>query len=294
MRIASNQFHAMMNTALHAANGGLTQVMQQMSSGKRILVPSDDTIASVRLARLAREESALGQYRDNIGALQSRLRNSEAILTGMQQDMVAVRDLLVWAADASSTPRDLQAMSSSLATLRDSLFHIANSKNAEGNYIFSGTATTDATVVDTAAAPPARYAAPGVNNELQQVAVGTDMTVAGNVTLDNIYAYLNQLDAVVADLAAGTAAGSAPLNDVDAALDSVAGKLAELGRRQQFVQTQDASHAAVSLSNRQAVLDLGALDYAEASVRLNSYTLAVQATQKAYAKVSSLSLFDVL
>ena len=42
------------------------------------------------------------------------------------------------------------------------------------------------------------------------------------------------------------------------------------------------------------MLALGELDYGEAAVRLNGYTVAVQATQKAYAKVSALSLFDVL
>ncbi len=39
---------------------------------------------------------------------------------------------------------------------------------------------------------------------------------------------------------------------------------------------------------------MGQLDYADAEVKLNGYTTALQATQKAYAQVSKLSLFDVL
>lgn len=296
MRIASNQYHATMNTALQTANSGLTQVMQQLASGKRVQVPSDDTIATVRLARLAREESALGQYRNNIGALQARLRNSEAILGSMEQDLGMARDLLVWAADGSNTPEDLKAMSASLATLRDSLFHVANSKNAEGRFIFSGTATLSDTVVfNAAAAVGGRYSAgAGVNDEQQQVSVGTDITVAGNVSLETFYDYLNKLDQVVADLSAGTRIGSAPLGDLDQALNGISAHVADLGRRQNILNTLDDSHASVSLSNQQASLDLGALDYSEAAVRLNGYTVAVQATQKAYAKVSTLSLFNVL
>lgn len=296
MRIASNQYHATMNTALQAANSGLAQVMQQMASGNRIQVPSDDTIATVRLARLSREESALGQFRDNIGALQSRLRTSEVTLGSMEQDMMMARDLLVWAADGGNTPEDLKAMSASLATLRDSLFHVANSKNAEGRYLFSGTATlTDTVLFNGGAAAGSRYSAgAGINADLQQVSVGTDITVAGNVPLNGYYDFLNKLDLVVTDLAAGNPIGSAPLTDLDTAMNDVSGKISELGRRQNILQTLDDNHASVSLSNKQSALDLGALDYAEASVRLNSYTLAVQATQKAYAKVSALSLFNVL
>jgi len=50
----------------------------------------------------------------------------------------------------------------------------------------------------------------------------------------------------------------------------------------------------VSLSNQQAMVTLGQLDYGAAAVQLNGYTTAVQATQKAYAKVSALSLFDLI
>ena len=44
----------------------------------------------------------------------------------------------------------------------------------------------------------------------------------------------------------------------------------------------------------QSMLALSQLDYGEAATRLSGFTTAVQATQKAYAKVSSLSLFDIL
>ena len=95
MRVASTQFHTTMNTALQMAQSRVEKVMQQMATGQRVLLPSDDPIASVRLARLSREESALDQYRDNIGALAVRLRQNEVLLDGMSRDMLQMRDLLV-------------------------------------------------------------------------------------------------------------------------------------------------------------------------------------------------------
>lgn len=300
MRIATNQYHATMNTALQTANAGLTRVMQQMASGERVSVPSDDTIATVRLARLAREEAALTQYRANVGALKTRLSTNEVTLDSMQQDLMAVRDLLVWAADGSNTPDDMKAMAGSLESLRDSLFFSINSRNAEGKYLFSGTASDVETLTDTGGAPGSRYSQnAAVNNGTQDVAVGDGVAVAANVALKpfGLDAFMNQLDDVADKLknaTYGSGTVSSLLTAVDQTLADVTGQIAVMGGRQNVIATLDDNHGAVSLANKQAMIDLGQLDYAEAATRLNSYTLAVQATQKAYAKISSLSLFNVL
>lgn len=293
MRIASNQYHTTMNSALQAANEGLTHVMQQMASGQRVLKPSDDSIATLRLSRLSREEASLTQYRDNIGALKSRLKTSEVTLDSIKDDLQATRDLLVWAADAGNTGDDLNAMSGSLKTLHDSLLYLANSKNAEGRYLFSGTASDQPTV-------DAAYAFQG-NLQTQQVAVADTMTVPANVTLETMGGFLQQLNALTGQLATPgvTAEGAhanvtAMITALDQTLNSVSGKIGQLGGRQNILETLDSNHASVSLSNQQAALDIGQIDYGEAATRLNSYTLALQATQKAYAKVSALSLFDAI
>lgn len=293
MRIASNQYHTTMNSALQAANEGLTHVMQQMASGQRVHKPSDDSIAALRLARLSREEAALGQYRDNIGALQSRLKTSEVSLDSIREDLQATRDLLVWAADAGNTGDDLNAMSGSVKTLHDSLLFLANGKNAEGRYLFSGTASDQPTV-------DAAYNFQG-NSQTQQVAVADNMTIGGNVSLEGIGAFLRQLNALGGQLATpGVTAESAHADvtamiaALDQTLGDVAGKIGQLGGRQNILDTIATNHASVSLANQQSAIDLGQIDYGEAATRLNSYTLALQATQKAYAKVSQLSLFDAI
>ncbi|MDY0747411.1 flagellar hook-associated protein FlgL [Paucibacter sp. R3-3] len=292
MRIASTQFHATMNSALQTANSGLALVMQQMASGQRVQKPSDDTIASMRLSRLSREEASMTQYQSNIDALKSRLTNNETLLDSMKQDMLQARDLLVWAADGSNTQADLQAMAGSLDSLRDSLLHTANSQDSEGRSVFSGTATDQPTI-------DASFNYQG-NTATQQVAVGTGVTVPANVPLPEMAALVKQLDqlstllksGVTADAAHPTVAATIDL--LDGTMNSVTGKIGSLGGLQNVLSTLQDNQDAISLSNKQAALTLGQLDYAEAATRLNSYTLAVQATQKAYGRVSGLSLFNVL
>lgn len=303
MRIASSQFHSTMNIALQNASGRVEDTMQKMASGMRLLRPSDEPIASVRLSRLTREDAALTQYRDNIGALSTRLSSNEGYLRAMTQDMMQARDMLVWAADGGNTTQDVNAMADSLQSLRDSLFYSTNSKDQEGRYLFSGTTVSVETVTYDGTKPVgARYSFTG-NTGVQNVVVGNGIMRAANVTLPEMQDLLNQIDSVIAALQAPTADVNNPatratvkagLDGFDSAMNSLGGKVADLGGAQNILSTLDSNHANVSLSNKQAYIELGQLDYGDASVKLTGYTTALQATQKAYAKISGLSLFDVL
>lgn len=303
MRIASTQYHATMNSALQSASAHVEDVMQQMASGKKLLRPSDDPVTHVRLSRLSREDAALTQFRDNIAALKSRLQKNEALLTGMNADLQQARDLMVWASDGGNNSNDVAAMASSLEALRDSLFYASNTQDEEGRYLFSGTATNTATLAyNGAAAPGARYSFAG-NTVTQQVVVGNGVTQTANVTTPEMAALLNQLDATISTLQTPGVDVNTPavrtqlvatLTGIDDTMNAVSSKVAKLGGAQNTLDTLDRNHANVSLSNEQAQLTLGQLDYGDAAVKLNGYTSAVQATQKAYAKVSALSLFNVL
>ncbi len=156
------------------------------------------------------------------------------------------------------------------------------------------------TLTDTGGAPGSRYVQnAAVNANTQDVAVGDGVAVAANVALKpfGLDSFMNQLDDVADKLKNATYVSgtvSNLLTAVDQTLADVTGQIAVMGGRQNVISTLDDNHSAVSLANKQAMIDLGQLDYAEAATRLNSYTLAVQATQKAYAKISSLSLFNAL
>jgi flagellar hook-associated protein 3 FlgL len=303
MRIASSQFHATMGTALQDASSQVEDLMQKMASGQRMLRPSDDPINGVRLSRLKREDAALGQYRDNITALKSKLQQNESSMSGMVQTMLQARDLVVWASDGANSTSDLGAIANELGSLRDSLLYAANSKDQEGHYLFSGTAVTTQTVTYTSTAPVgSRYVATG-NTNSQDVVVGNGVTQVANVSVPETATLLNQLDAAIAALQTPGATANQPavaaalkanLDGLDTTLDSFNSKIATLGGAQNIIQTLDDNHANVSLALEQSALQLGQLDYAQASVELNGYTTAVQATQKAYGKVSGLSLFDSL
>lgn len=303
MRIATSQYQSTMNLSLQLNQERISYLTEQMANGRRIQLPSDDPVDSVRVSRLHREQAAVGQYRDNIGALKIRLSKNETYLTSMINDMQQGRDLLVWSSDGGNTPADLAAMASPLTALRESLLYTANTVDQEGRYLFSGSMTATAPIsFDAAAALGARYSFAGNTND-QTVVVGNGITQVANGNAAGIEVLLNRLDQTIAALAAPGASANNPatrallaanLDGFDTALDLVAGKIAVLGGAQNIIGTLDNNHANVSLSNQMALTDISQLNYGLAATELNGYTNALQATYKAYSRIGNLSLFAAL
>lgn len=303
MRIATSQYQAMMTQSLELNQESITYVTQQMANGNRIQLPSDDPVDSVRLSRLKREEAGIKQYRNNIAAINERLTKNEGYLQNMVNDMGPGRDLLVWALNGSNTPQDLNAMTSPLTSLRDSLMYSANTVDQEGRYIFSGTETGTAPITYNAAAPlGSRYSYTGNTND-QLVVVGNGITQVANQNVNGLEKLLNQLDQTISTMSSSTVNANDPavrsilkanLDGFDDALNLVTGKVAVIGGQQNVLKTIDANHENVSLSNQTAILDIGQLDVGTAAIELNGYQTALQASYKAYSKIGTLSLFAVL
>ena len=297
MRIATSQFQATMSRGLQDNQSNLANLTAAIANGNKIQVPSDDPVTSVRLSRLTREEAIVGQYRDNIAAIKIRLSSNETYLSSIVNDITQSHDLLVWASDGSNTPDDLKSMVTTMSSLRDSIYYSANEKDQEGRFLFSGTQTDKEAIVFTPGAPMgSRYTFNGNTNQ-QKAVVGNGITQTINVDVSGLESLLNQMDTTIDALSQPGASSSTPavqaalqanMDGASTSLNFVAGKIAQFGGAQNVMETLDGNHANVSLSNKTALLDLGALDLTEATTELNGYNLALQASYKAYSKIANL------
>jgi len=305
MRVASSQYQTLINVSVQQNQERINYLTQQMSSGLRIQLPSDDPIGNVRISRLTREQAMVTQYKDNISSVQTRLLKNENYLSSMVTDMGQARDLLVWAADGSNAPSDLKAMTESLRAMRDSVVFTANLKDQEGRYMFSGTATDEAPIaVSTDPAVPvgSRYSYAG-NTETQTVVVGNGITQAANVDVKQLEEWLNKIDVLIDKLGAPGLNPSDPavravvtdaLDGTDAGMELLSGKIAIFGGAQNILSTLDTNLDNVALSNNTALLALKSTDMGAAAIELTGYQTALEATYKAYGKVATMSLFDIL
>ncbi|QNH08244.1 flagellar hook-associated protein FlgL [Pseudomonas sp. B11D7D] len=304
MRITNSQITSLMHNSMNASSAELGKLMQQMATSKRILLPSDDPIASVRVLRVQREEASLEQFRKNIANVSGSLSTQEANLKSTSDAMLNVRDLLLWAANGSNTSEDLSAMAGELSIIEDTIFSFANVRDEEGRYLFSGTLSdTPALAFDAATQT---YSITG-NDKHRQAAVANGVLVDENVTATSVFGagvgMLNELRGLINTLQDPALDVTDPavrqqitdaLGTLDDAHGRVLGSITELGGRQNALTLLTDSNEDVSLVNQKIEGELSQLDYAGATIDLNNYQLALGATQKTYLKINQMSLFSLL
>ncbi len=94
MRISSLYNSNAMLAQLGANGTQMAKLMEQLSTQKRVNVPSDDPVAASRLVQLNREQSAIKQYQSNISGLTGALSIQESHITAMSNQVMAMGDKL--------------------------------------------------------------------------------------------------------------------------------------------------------------------------------------------------------
>lgn len=138
MRISTIQAYNNSVGGLQKNYGSVTRTQEQISTGKRILTPADDPVASVRLLQLSQEQSLNDQYKSNITVAKNNLASEESILTSVGNVIQRIREIAVQAGDGAQDSSDKNALATELGQREDELLNLLNSKDASGKYLFSG------------------------------------------------------------------------------------------------------------------------------------------------------------
>ncbi|WP_286749126.1 flagellar hook-associated protein FlgL [Marinobacter sp. UBA2688] len=138
IRISSQQIFSGGINRLQELNSSLNQTQEQISTGKRVNKPSDDPVAAARILKLDQELSRIETYQLNAGLAENRLQQEESALAGSVDVIQRIRELTVQAGNGSLSPNDRKSISSELKERIGQLANIANTRDASGEYIFSG------------------------------------------------------------------------------------------------------------------------------------------------------------
>ena len=138
IRISSQQIFSGGINRLQELNTSLNNTQQQISSGKRVNKPSDDPVAAARILKLDQELSRVETYQRNVDLADNRLKQEESALSSSVDVIQRIRELTVQAGNGSLSPNDRRSISSELEERLGQLANIANTRDASGEYIFSG------------------------------------------------------------------------------------------------------------------------------------------------------------
>jgi len=138
MRISTSMMHSSAVNAILQQQADLSKTQNELSSGKKIQTPADDPVAAARIMQLQQQQSASDQYGTNIGGVKTRLQLSEQAVADADSIIERVSQLAVQANSSALGASDKQAIATELTELNKQLLNIANSKDANGEYLFSG------------------------------------------------------------------------------------------------------------------------------------------------------------
>lgn len=301
MRISTNYMTHQSLEAMLRQQSDLAKTQVQISTGKRIQTPSDDPIGAVKMLELQRQIGLSQQYKDNADVADSRLSVTDGLLKSAGDIMQRIRELAVRGLNDTHSDSARQGIAEEINQLNSSLIALANSTDANGEYIFSGY-QSDVQPFDTTT-----YAYQGDDGQRQLrvsdgylVSInepGSDLFIAQTVAGPNQAVFQTIADFSTA-LSNGTV-GTAPndgdfLSNMDYAMDASLEARTRIGTKQNAIEMQREINDSSQFSLQTTLTQIEGLDYAEAISRLNLQSVGLQAAQLVYVKVQGLSLFNYL
>lgn len=138
MRISTMQFYAQARNSILDNQSRLLDTHNQLATGKRVVQAGDDAVAFVAIQRLKAEESATQRYLGNIGSARERISSEDTTLDQITNTIQRVRELAIQSESGALGVADRAGMATELQSLRDQLFGQLNSRDGDGQYLFSG------------------------------------------------------------------------------------------------------------------------------------------------------------
>jgi flagellar hook-associated protein 3 FlgL len=283
----------------------LSHTQQQVASGKRVLTPADDTAAAVQLLDLKETKAKIDQYQRNADAGSARLAQEDTVLEGIGNLLQRVRELTVQGNNDTLNTKDRAAISEEIQQQMQSFLQLANTRDASGEYIFSGFQTDTQAFTYNPPVPPATAGTFTYNgdegqrmlklSDTRQVAMGDPGSVFTNLPANA--GGTTDIGSMLARIAAEFSAGSPSsdgLADLDTAIDRISTTRASVGARQNAIDDQSSLNESTNVAVEQVRSTLEDLDYAGAISRFNQQLAALQASQQSFLKIQDLSLFNFL
>ncbi len=299
MRISTNTLYELGVSAIQQRTADLIKTQQQLASGRRILSPSDDPVGSSQALELSQSLNVTEQYKKNIAQGNSLLSLEESVLAGVTRVIQDVKVTAINAGNPTLSSNNLQALATELRGRYQELLGLANSKDGQGQYMFSGFQGATRPFTQTSGAGV--YAGDQGQRATQisasrQVAIsdtGQDIFKPG-VTGQDVFA---TLDTLITQLNAGSITStqlSTALTGLDTALNNVLRVRSSVGARLRELESTDGTHEENVLQYKTTISDLQDLDYTKAITDLTRTQTSLEAAQKSYVAVQQLSLFNFI
>lgn len=142
MRISTPYFQKAGTQAILDQQAEISRTQLQLSTGKRILAPSDAPVDAEQALEMHQALDRVEQYNRNADRADLRLKTEEGVLKGMETQLFRAKELAIQAANDTYSHEDRQAIALELKQILNELIELGNATDGNGEYLFAGTKTT--------------------------------------------------------------------------------------------------------------------------------------------------------
>ncbi len=142
MRISTVTFQQDALSQMDAIEADLATTQSQLGSGSKLQNAADDPAAMAQVNDLNVELSASQQYVTNGNSATANLQLEEQALSDATNTLQSARDLAVQANNSALSASERQDIATQLQQQLQDLVSIANRTDSDGNYLFSGQASS--------------------------------------------------------------------------------------------------------------------------------------------------------
>jgi flagellar hook-associated protein 3 FlgL len=305
MKVSTNQYFTELTRHLTDQQGQIAKLQAKLATGDKYIAPSDDPDSAVKGLSLksimAEQDTQMG----NLQRLGDRLGQEEAIISSMRNMITRMQELAVMGGNATYTEGDRKSMAIEVRGYRAEILSLANSRDDNGAYLFSGARTgsppfvsgPDNSISYTGDATRL-YVEMDAGQRLEINTTGYELFAGGsgarNSPLDATSGFAifdNFLNALENSDMAEISASLSQLDDVRVNMETATSKL---GVRRNMIDLKKEIHVERQLTLQSMLSRERDLDYTKAITELSSRMLALEAAQSTMAKISQLTLFNYL
>ncbi len=138
MRISTNTIYDAGTSGLIRQSSDLFRTQQQLSTGKTVLAPSDDPVASATALEIDQIKAINDQQAVNRRDASSAIGFAESQISTAGDLLASIRERIIQAGNGAMSDSDLKSIATDMRDSFSGLMGVANSRDAFGDYLFSG------------------------------------------------------------------------------------------------------------------------------------------------------------
>jgi flagellar hook-associated protein 3 FlgL len=306
MKISTHQMFERASQQMSQVQNSLAKSQAELSQGKQVLNPSDAPDQAATIQRLKSILSKQDSYQAGLNSVQSRLEGEDSTLQSVSNLLMRVKEVSIQANNDTLSPANRKAIATELQAVRDQLLSLANTRDNNGNYLFSGSRVSQPAFSGPAGTSPVyngdqtkMYVPVSEQRSIPTNRTGTDVFVSVSRTdtlgVTSGVGFFQAMDDLIAGVSNSNHAGmSRGIGEMDTLLQGLSLAQATVGSDLKVIDQQTTVIESTVLNLKTTLSNVEDLDYASAITKMNQQMLSLEAAQSSFAKMSQLNLFNYL